>query len=30
LNAAYAMPPDVVKSANEAMSLAGGAGGRGE
>jgi tripartite-type tricarboxylate transporter receptor subunit TctC len=30
LNAAYAMPPDVVKAANEAMNLAGGAGGRGE
>jgi tripartite-type tricarboxylate transporter receptor subunit TctC len=30
LNAAYAMPPEVVKAANEAMNLAGGAGGRGE
>jgi tripartite-type tricarboxylate transporter receptor subunit TctC len=30
LDAAYAMPPDVVKAANEAMNLAGGTGGRGE
>jgi tripartite-type tricarboxylate transporter receptor subunit TctC len=30
LNAAYAMPPDVVKAANEAMNLSGGASGRGE
>ena len=30
LNAAYAMPPEVVKAANEAMNLSGGAGGRGE
>jgi tripartite-type tricarboxylate transporter receptor subunit TctC len=30
LNAAYAMPPDVVKAANEAMNLSGGAGGRSE
>jgi tripartite-type tricarboxylate transporter receptor subunit TctC len=30
LTAAFAMPPDIVKSANEAMNLAGGAGGGGE
>jgi tripartite-type tricarboxylate transporter receptor subunit TctC len=30
LNTAYAMPPDVVKAANEAMNLTGGTGGRGD